>query len=44
MKKNVILCELINNQIKVIFIWIPTHIDLDIEENDKVDLLTKTKK
>ena len=35
----VILYELINNQIRVIFNWIPSHID--IKENDKVDLLAK---
>ena len=35
----VILYELFSNQIKVIFNWIPSHID--IKENDKVDLLAK---
>ena len=35
----VILYELVNNQIKVLFNWIPSHID--IKENDKVDLLAK---
>ena len=35
----VILFELINNQIKVIFNWIPSHVD--IKENDKVDSLAK---
>ena len=35
----VILYELFNNQIKVIFNWIPSRID--IKENDKVDLLAK---
>ena len=35
----VILFELVNNQIKVIFNWIPSHVD--IKENDKVDLLAK---
>ena len=37
--KVVNLYELINNQIKVIFNWTPSHID--IKENDKVDLLAK---
>ena len=35
----VILYELFNNQIKVIFNWIPSRID--IKENDNVDLLAK---
>ena len=35
----VILFELVNNQIKVIFNWIPSHVD--IKENDKVDSLAK---
>ena len=35
----VILIELVNNQIKVIFNWIPSHVD--IKENDKVDSLAK---
>ena len=35
----VILHELICNLIKVIFNWIPSHVD--IKENDKVDLLAK---
>ena len=35
----VILYELFNNQIQVIFNWIPSH--KDIKENDKVDLLAK---
>ena len=35
----VILFELFNNQITVIFNWIPSHIDN--KENDKVDLLAK---
>ena len=35
----VILFELINNQIKVIFNWIPSHVD--IKENDKVGSLAK---
>ena len=35
----VILFELINNQIKVIFNWIPSH--ADIKENDKADSLAK---
>ena len=35
----VILFELVNNQIKVIFNWIPSHVD--IKENEKVDSLAK---
>ena len=35
----VILHELFCNQIKVVFNWIPSHVD--IKENDKVDLLAK---
>ena len=31
--------ELVNNQIKVIFNWIPSHVD--IKENDKVESLAK---
>ena len=35
----VVLIELVSNQIKVIFNWIPSHVD--IKENDKVDSLAK---
>ena len=35
----VILYDLFNNRLNVIFNWIPSHVD--IKENDKVDLLAK---
>ena len=38
-KEIVILYDLFCNQIKVVFNWIPSHVD--IKENDKVDLLAK---